>query len=71
LLFNLFRENENAIFCPVSFTVGDCLFSIGNVSPSLAQGQDLLQGEVVKAIAQKNIQKFSTSSCQDLVVSMA
>lgn len=41
------------------------------VTPVQAQTADPLPGEVVNAIAQKTIQKFSTSSCQDLATSMA
>ena len=37
----------------------------------LAQSSDPLPAEVVNAIAQKTIQKFSSSSCQDLAASMA
>lgn len=33
--------------------------------------QDPLPGEVVNAIAQKTIQKFNNSSCQELAASMA
>ena len=39
--------------------------------PTQAQTADPLAGEVVGAIAQKTIQKFNTSSCQDLAASMA
>lgn len=56
---------------PFRLLVMIALFSVGGVSSSLAQGQDPLQGEVVNAIAQKTIQKFSNSSCQDLAASMA
>jgi len=40
-------------------------------TPAQTQATDPLQGEVVNAIAQKTIQKFNTSSCQDLAASMA
>jgi hypothetical protein len=36
-----------------------------------AQNQDPLAAEVVNAIAQKTIEKFNNSSCQDLATSMA
>lgn len=39
--------------------------------PLQAQTADPLPGEVVDAIAQKTIQKFNNSSCQDLAASMA
>lgn len=50
--------------------LGIGLLSLVSVS-SIAQVQDPLPGEVVNAIAQKTIQKFETSSCQDLAASMA
>lgn len=37
----------------------------------LAQNSDPLPAEVVNAIAQKTIEKFNNSSCQDLAKSMA
>jgi hypothetical protein len=40
-------------------------------SVAQAQNQDPLPAEVVNAIAQKTIQKFNSSSCQDLAASMA
>lgn len=58
-------------FVPFRLLLTIALFSVGDVSSSLAQTQDPLEGEVVNAIAQKTIQKFSTSSCQDLATSMA
>jgi glucan biosynthesis protein len=39
--------------------------------PVLAQASDPLPDEVVNAIAQKTLQKFNNSSCQDLATSMA
>jgi len=43
------------------------------IGPNIAQtqNQDPLPAEVVNAIAQKTIQKFNNSSCQDLAASMA
>jgi hypothetical protein len=62
---------KTLFFVPFRLLSAIAIFSVGGVSQSLAQGQDPLQGEVVNAIAQKTIQKFSTSSCQDLATSMA
>lgn len=49
-----------------------CLPSLFS-QPTLAQAenQDPLATEVVNAVAQKTIQKFNNSSCQDLAASMA
>ncbi len=50
-----------------------CIVAIQSVNNygALAQTQDPLAGEVVNAIAQKTIDKFNNSSCQELAASMA
>ena len=57
------------------YSVGSAIalmvMTITVATPAQAQTADPLPGEVVNAIAQKTIQKFNTSSCQDLAASMA
>lgn len=61
-------STRKKILC--TFVVAITLVGI-NLPIAQAQNQDPLPAEVVNAIAQKTIQKFNNSSCQDLAASMA